>query len=99
MLGLETVLFSLFLPSKNHNLHACITCRMMRCNTSMSLRFGSGWLLIYFWICSCTFIQNISMFVLRRARRRGSVGITFDCDHELREVREWISNPDDRRPR
>src|ERR1700730_16963016 len=65
ILGLETVLFSLFLPSRNHNLHAGITCRMMRCNASMSLRFGSGWLLIYFWICSCTFIQNIfSMFVV-----------------------------------
>src|SRR5204862_4887610 len=59
MFGLETVLFSLFLPSKNHNLHAGITSRMMRCNACMSLRFGSGWLVIYFWICSCTFILNI----------------------------------------
>src|SRR5207302_3215344 len=56
ILGLETVLFSLFLPSKNHNLHAGITCRMMRCNACMSLRFGSGWLVIYFLICSCIFI-------------------------------------------
>jgi hypothetical protein len=29
----------------------------------MSLRFGSGWLLIYFWICCCTFIQNIKLRV------------------------------------
>src|SRR6202035_5633393 len=26
------------------------------CNSRMSLRFGSGWLVIYFLICSCTFI-------------------------------------------
>src|SRR5258707_10373853 len=63
MLGLETVLFSLFLPSRNHNLHAGITSRMVRCNACMSLRFGSGWLVIYFWICSCTFILNIRLRV------------------------------------
>src|SRR5215510_12513509 len=56
ILGLETVLFSLFLPSRNHNLHAGITSRMMRCNACISLHFGSGWLVIYFSICSCTFI-------------------------------------------
>src|SRR5262249_27822135 len=27
-----------------------------RCNFRMSLRFGSGWLVIYVLICSCTFI-------------------------------------------
>src|SRR5258706_9224337 len=63
ILGLETVLPSLFLPSRNHNLHAGITCRMMRCNACMSLRFGSGWLVIYFWICFCTFILNIRLRV------------------------------------
>ena len=62
-LGLETVLFSLFFPSRNHNLHAGITSRMVRCNACMSLRFGSGWLVIYFWICSCTFILNIRLRV------------------------------------
>ena len=29
---------------------------MSRCNSRMSLRFGSGWLVIYFLICSCTLI-------------------------------------------
>src|SRR5262249_48237087 len=56
ILGLETVLFSLFLPSRNHNLHAGMTPRMMRCTACISLHFGSGWLVIYFSICSCTFI-------------------------------------------
>ena len=36
---------------------AGIACRMMRCNACMSLRLGSGWLVIYASICSCTFIR------------------------------------------
>ncbi|GEM_PF-5548406 len=42
---------------------------------------------------------TISMLVFRRARRWRSVGVTFDGDHELRQVEHWISNPDDRRTR
>ena len=65
-IGYETVLFSLFLPSRNHNLHAGITSRMMRCNACISLHFGSGWLVIYFSICSCTFIICCWLSILRR---------------------------------
>src|SRR5258705_13997642 len=88
MLGLETVLFSLFLPSRNHNLHAGITSRMVRCNACMSLRFGSGWLVIYFWICSCTFILNRDYGLLtlpfqiplgrHRARQPGASALRTD---------------------
>ncbi len=37
-----TILFSLFLPSKNHTLHAGITCKMISFSACMSLHFGSG---------------------------------------------------------
>ena len=35
-----------------------------------------------------------SMFVVGSAQRRRSVRITFDGYHELRQVKQWISNPD-----
>ena len=56
IVGLETVCFLLSLPSKNHNLHFGDSCSVSRCNSGMSLRFGSGWLVTYFSICPCTFI-------------------------------------------
>src|ERR1700678_2070408 len=64
MVGFVIVLFSLFLPSENHNLHAGDTRSVSRCNSCMSLRFGSAWLVIYFLICSRTFIYNIELRVL-----------------------------------
>ena len=77
----------------------CVSCEEAECldeaidfDRSATGRFMITCLLIDF-----SFV--FSMFVLRRARRRRSVGVTFDGDHELRQVRQWISNPDDRRTR
>ena len=36
-------------------MHSGDTRSVSRCNSRMSLRFGSAWLVIYFLICSCTF--------------------------------------------
>src|ERR1700733_12983603 len=91
--GLETVLLSLFLPSRNHNLHPGIIRRMMRCNARMSLRFGSGWPAIYFSICFCMEINAASRDAELAALPGAGVG-EFLGRHEIRQIRCLVERPD-----
>src|ERR1041384_564405 len=63
---------------------------MMRCNSRISLRFGSGWLLIYFLICSSTFIWKICFAQHRlpaRAELLEACGNSAALTHQVPEFR------------